>query len=300
MSADAQVVRLGEGREATYETIGDGPPLLTIVGGPGLPASLMRSDASLLADRFRCYLIDPHGSGGSTPPREGSDYDHAGHARFYDEVRRALGLGNVSVLGVSFGGTVALTYAAMYPDVVDRCIAVSAAGTGIDVDAEEGGAAAAEMERMLSRHSDQPWYTAARQVMDAWTERVLGTDDVGELEEMTRIVWPFYFAHPERTEVASAIDELRVLTACDLAASKFWEGGLYQTIDIRPLLKDIRCPVLVICGELDFICGPAQAASIISALPDAELVPIPDCGHVPSIEAPEEYRSAVLEFCGKT
>jgi len=157
-------VTLRDGRAATYEVIGSGEPLLSFVGGPGLSAKLMRLDAQLFAERFSCYLIDPHGSGGSTPPQDETAYDHVGHARFYDEVRRALDLGSVNVHGVSFGGTVALTYAALFPEVTTRCIAVSAFAVGEELDEEEGGDAAAEMEAALARHADAAWYPEAREV----------------------------------------------------------------------------------------------------------------------------------------
>jgi pimeloyl-ACP methyl ester carboxylesterase len=51
-----------------------------------------------------------------------------------------------------------------------------------------------------------------------------------------------------------------------------------------------------VAGELDFICGPAQAKPIASEIPGSQLVMLPGCGHIPSIEAPEQYRHAVVEF----
>jgi pimeloyl-ACP methyl ester carboxylesterase len=115
-------VELGDGRVASYEVIGDGPPLLYFQGGPGFSAALLRDDAELLKDRFSVYLIDPHGSGGSTAPADPSQYDHVGHARFYDEVRRAVGVQTATIMGISFGGLVALTYASLYPEATTRCI----------------------------------------------------------------------------------------------------------------------------------------------------------------------------------
>jgi pimeloyl-ACP methyl ester carboxylesterase len=47
---------------------------------------------------------------------------------------------------VSFGGRVALTYAALFPEVACRCIAVSAFAVGEELDEEQGGEAAAELE----------------------------------------------------------------------------------------------------------------------------------------------------------
>src|SRR5919205_158455 len=93
-------VELPGGRRASYEVVGEGEPLLYFQGGPGYGASLLRDDAALLEDRFAVHLIDPHGSGGSTPPSDPSAYDHIGHARFYEAVREALGLGPVTVMGI--------------------------------------------------------------------------------------------------------------------------------------------------------------------------------------------------------
>ena len=289
-------VLLAGGRRASYEVVGSGIPTLMFPGGPGFAAGYMRGDAELFADTLQSFLVDPHGSGASTPPSHDADYSPEGHARFYDEVRQALGLETVCVLGHSFGATTALTYAALFPRKVERCVAVAAFGIGTGVDASSGGDAGAEMEAMLARHSNAAWYQHARPIMDQWTERILATKDPAEMEEMMAAVLPFYMAHPERPEVAAGIAEFRRHLKADLAAGKAWEGGLYQTIDLRPLLGQIRCPTLVIAGELDFISGPAQARPIASKIQDARLLLIPECGHSPSIEAPAEYRRAVLEF----
>ena len=291
-------VQISEGRVATFEVIGGGgEPLLSFVGGPGLSAKLMRPDAELFAERFTCYLIDPHGSGGSTPPQDETAYDPVGHARFYDEVRQALDLGPVNVHGVSFGGTVALTYAAIFPEVTTRCIAVSAFAVGEELDEEEGGDAAAEMEAALARHAEADWYPDAREVWDDWTARALAATDPEEVRDMLARVFPLYTAYPERPDVRKAIDEARAMLEVDLRAVKVWEGGLYQRGDLRPLLGKIECPTLVVCGALDLISGPAQSRQIAPRVPEAELLILPDCGHMPALEQPQTYRDAVLNWC---
>ena len=288
-----QTVYLKHGRQATVEVVGDGPPMFWFEGGPGLPARLSRPEAALLADSFSIYLIDPPGSGGSTPPADPSQYDHIGHARFYDEVRRALGLPQVTIAGVSFGGTVALTYTSLYPEATVGCIAVSAFAVGTEVD---DGATAAEMERMLSRHSDAAWYRTAKDVWDGWTQQVIDADDPAQVDDMLRAVFPLYFAHPDRADVRALIDWAKSAMRADLEAFKAWEAGLYQGIDIRPLLGTMPRPTLVVSGELDPICGPAQARQIAAAMPDAKLVIVPDCGHFPAWESPEKFRSIVLDW----
>lgn len=291
-----QTVALPGGRTASYQVIGSGRPALMFAGGPGFAAAYMNGDGELLSDVLCSYLIDPHGSGSSTPPASPADYSPEGHARFYEEVRQALGLPAVVVLGHSFGATTALTYAALFPNRTAACVAVAPFGIGADVDAQEGGEAEAAMEALLARHAGSPWYSAARPVMDSWTERLLAATDPAEMEEMMATVLPFYLAEPDKPEVAARLAEMRKLMTADLAAGKAWEGGLYQSVDLRPLLGHITSPALIVAGELDFICGPAQAQPIASGITGAQLVILTGCGHIPSIEAAQPYRHAVMEF----
>ena len=114
-STQSQTVELRGGRRATYQVIGDGEPALVLPGGPGLAAGYMRTAAELFADRWRCHLVDPHGSGGSSPPTDPAHYAPQGHVEFYEEVREALALPAVTVIGHSFGATTTLTYAALRP-----------------------------------------------------------------------------------------------------------------------------------------------------------------------------------------
>ncbi len=295
MGALSESVMLSDGRRAAFEVIGNGPPLLYFQGGPGFSAALLREDAELLADRYAVYVIDPAGSGGSTPPADPAQYDHLGHARFYDEVRVALGVGPAAIMGISFGGIVALTYAALYPEATTRCICVSSRVVGEEGDSEE---AAAEMQTFLARHSGQPWYPEAREIWDEWTDRVLAAQDSREVDAMMAAVLPLYTADPDRPGVNAMIQEWRRDMKSDLAAVKAWESGLWQQIDARPLLAKIRCPTLILVGALDLICGPTQGQLIADNLPGAELLVVPDCGHFIPAEAPEAFRRAVLDFIG--
>jgi pimeloyl-ACP methyl ester carboxylesterase len=290
-------IELAEGRRASYETVGGGEPLLCFPGGPGFPALIVKEDAELLADRFEVFLIDPPGTGASTPEPRRADYDHLGHARFYNSVRDALGLGAVTVHGVSFGAVCALTFASLFPESVTRCIGVSGFGIGVDVDAAEGGAGAERMELMLARHAGAEWYEEARRTLDDFTEIALANDDPMVFKRLADVIMPLYVAHPDRPDVATRLEERTTLPVVpNVDAIKEWESGLYQTIDLRPLVGGISAPVLLIAGELDFITGPVQAHAIAAKIPRCDVVVLPDCGHVPATEEPELYRQAMLDW----
>jgi pimeloyl-ACP methyl ester carboxylesterase len=132
--------------------------------------------------------------------------------------------------------------------------------------------------------------------MDSWTERLLAATDAVEMEEMMATVLPFYLAEPDKPEVAARLAELTRVMKADLAAGQAWEGGLYQSVDLRPVLGRITSPTLIVAGDLDFICGPTQARPIAGGITGAQLVMLLGCGHIPSIEAPQQYRHAVEEF----
>jgi pimeloyl-ACP methyl ester carboxylesterase len=289
-------LELGGGRRATYEVVGTGAPMMMFAGGPGLAASYLRTAAELMADRFECYLVDPHGSGGSTPPTEAAAYDHFGHARFYDEVRAALALERITVFGHSLGGTVALTYAALFPSPCARCICMDGLVASPELEGSDAAAAEADMRRSLARHHDAPWYPEALRAWENWTDLVLAAGSAHEVDELFGVVAPLYFAHPDRPEVHNRLEQWKKEVRFDLAAVKAWEDGLWQTIDLRPLLPKIRCPLLVIAGDDDLICGPAQASTIAGGVDGATLVTIPDCGHDPELETPDELQRVIREW----
>src|SRR5437763_16561614 len=107
-----ETVSLPGGAQATYEVIGNGEPLFYFQGGPGDSASLLRDDAELLADRFAVYLIDPPGTGGSTPAHDPSDYDQQRTTRIHENARRPLAVASATSKGSTVDATVALTQAA--------------------------------------------------------------------------------------------------------------------------------------------------------------------------------------------
>ena len=292
-----KTVELPGGGRASYQVIGRGRPALMFPGGPGFAADYMVPDAEMFSDRLKSYLIDPHGSGGSSPPRDPVEYTPEGHAAFYEQVRRALGLDKVVVLGHAFGAIPGLAYCALFPEAVSHLVCVAgSAVSGEASDPESEKRLQQEWEAALARHSGAEWYEGARSILDTWTERVLATGDPAEVERMMTAVLPLYTAHPEKTEVAAALASMgRYLTA-DLACMKAWESGIYQRFDLRPLMERIQCPALVVAGELDFICGPLHAKTIEENLRDSTTVVIPDCGHMPVCEAPAIYRQAVENF----
>ena len=67
-------------------------------------------------------------------------------------------------------------------------------------------------------------------------------------------------------------------------------------VDMRPWLADIRCPLLVACGDGDLLTPPALSREIVHAVPHARLEVVPDAGHLMSWEQPERVNALLLQW----
>jgi pimeloyl-ACP methyl ester carboxylesterase len=125
-----QIIELLDGRRACLQVVGRGIPALMIPDGPGISASCLSADAGLFPYVLRSYLVDPPGPGSPTRPGDPGEYSPCDLARFYEEVRKTLGLSRVVVLGHASGPSAALAYAAMFPRSTAACIAIARLGVG--------------------------------------------------------------------------------------------------------------------------------------------------------------------------
>ena len=66
--------------------------------------------------------------------------------------------------------------------------------------------------------------------------------------------------------------------------------------DSRPTLAWIRCPTLVLSGDQDNTIPNSLSIEMASNIPDAKLVILPHCGHMPQPEQPEATAAALVEW----
>ncbi len=69
-----------------------------------------------------------------------------------------------------------------------------------------------------------------------------------------------------------------------------------STMDLRPLVKDLQIPSLVLCGEFDEATPPAMSEELASLLPNASLNILPGLAHVPQLQDPEAFFAAIDHF----
>ena len=120
----------------------------------------------------------------------------------------------------------------------------------------------------------------------------------GRLAEVVEQQFP-RLVHRERRADA-VLRQVFTLMAEDVGAAGFirQQTAILGRADSRPTLGSIRCPTLVLVGEGDELTPPERAAEIAAGIPAARLTTVPQCGHLSTLEQPDEVTRALLEWLG--
>ncbi len=165
-----------------------------------------------------------------------------------------------------------------------------------------GGYVAFEFYRRYQEHVAGLILTATRAIPDS-AEAKANRDKMAEVARrsgttaVAQAMLPSLFA-PENFER----DKMLVEFVKEMMESTSVEGvigalaAMRDRPDSTPTLAEIDVPVLIIHGAEDQIIPLAEAEKMAEAIPEAELVVIPNAGHLPNLEQPEAYNDAVIDF----
>lgn len=253
-----------DGFEIAYERVGSGP-LLVFVHGAADDHRGWTPQLTGLADDFTVVAWDEPGSGKSSavPP----DFTLGDYADGLAAVIHHIGLGPAHVAGLSWGGTVVLELYRRHPELITSLIlADTYAGWKGSLPEDEARARVEGLHRMLASTTDH---------FDPAMPGLFAGEPPAEylplLEEVAADVRP---------------ETLRI------------QLPLMAETDQRDLLPTVAVPTLLIWGEQDGRSPLEVAHEFERAIPNAQLVVIPDAGHLSNIEQPERFNEAIRAFCG--
>jgi pimeloyl-ACP methyl ester carboxylesterase len=277
-----------DGVELAYEVRGAGRPLLCLGGGPGEDIRALGNLGGL--DRYRTLILfDARGGGASEVPRDRATCSYTEQRRDVDALRRHLGLPRVDVLAHSVGALTAQHYAAMNRYRVGSLILVSPAGrVARELDR-------AEIAELRARRADQPWYPAARAVV----ERLFSGEPITPGEEERRLAADFApFRYGRWTTAARDHALAAYAPAPDWLPSAFYAGvpEAGEIAERLAFLGAARLRVLVVAGAEDCVMGTRPARLAAECHHMSRTQTLPGAGHYPWLDVPDRFRSAVAEF----
>jgi pimeloyl-ACP methyl ester carboxylesterase len=118
----------------------------------------------------------------------------------------------------------------------------------------------------------------------------------GRMDEVLRANVPFAF-HPRRQADAALVGDYFEMVRRAGAAQLIQQNrAIMARPDSRPLLRRVRCPVLLVCGDADALTPPESSQEIAAAVPQSELHLLPQCGHLLTWERPDEVNAVLLNW----
>ena len=99
---------------------------------------------------------------------------------------------------------------------------------------------------------------------------------------------------PEHTEAKAIFYEMAHRVGADAGANQ--ARALAVREEVVSHLGALSMPALVVWGEEDSLAPVSGGQALADALPNAQFDTIPDCGHLPSLEKPDEYAALLYEF----
>lgn len=264
------------GVELFVRRIGEGPPTVVLHGGPGADHEYLRPGFDALAHGRELVYYDQRGGGRSSVARD-IPVGWREQVADLEALREHWGLERLTLAGYSWGGLLALLYALEHPGRVGRLALVSPAPTW--------RAARDRFEATFARRNLAPALQEERRRLreSGLRER----DPAAFQRRLFELSVAPYFFDPSRAR------ELTPFRITGRTQQEVWQS--LGDFDLRPRLPELRgLPALVVHGEEDPI--PIEAARATAELIGARFEAFPRCGHVPHVEAFEEFRDAVGGF----
>jgi pimeloyl-ACP methyl ester carboxylesterase len=263
---------VGESLNAATPDMAQRPTLILLHGGPGYDHSTLRPYFDRYSDTHQLIYLDHRGCGRSTGEKETWCLD-----QWADDLALfcgTLGIDLPVVFGQSFGGMVAMHYAARHPTGVSKLILSSTAAQfrldeTLKMMSQLGGDHAAEVAHQFFSNPSQDAY-------DAYGDVCL----------------PLY-SYTNAT-VAGAFRD-RAIERPEVALHFFADE--MARMDMRTQIAEITCPTLVIGGTIDPVTPPICSEEISDAIGDnARLQMFEGCGHGPHRDDPEGAERVMRSF----
>jgi pimeloyl-ACP methyl ester carboxylesterase len=243
-------------------------PAVILLHGLGGDMSNWAMTIPALSGKYHVYVPDQIGFGKSDKPV--TNYRVAMLVEFLDVFCKKLGVQKPTIVGNSLGGWTAAAFAIAHPENVDKIVLVDAAG-----------------------------YTSKRWGGPEMTKEALAALNPSTTEGFKRLFGVILYNKAMLTDqfVETALTN-KLKRGDGYTINSFIESILRGEDFLDGKTKEIKAPTLVIWGKNDGLTLLGMGKAFAEDIPGAQLVVIDNCGHVPQMEKPAEFNSALLKFLG--
>src|SRR5262249_20088434 len=269
----------GPGAGLYYEIRGakSSPPLLVINGGPGVDHTYMHSTLyptsalDELAGSRQVIFYDQRGVGKSPALKPGQSCTIADQVADLEALRAYLGYERMDIFGHSFGGYLAMAYAARYPQRIAHLIlSGSSAPKAVDN--------VVLFEKVFPETNER-------------MESIKVTDEASKKAEFMAYLSMLFYSPERRAGYLARVTTINFNTEINELISKDAEK-----LDLTPELAKFHFPTLFITGRFDMNVAPVVAYKIHKAIPNSRLIVFEHSGHLPFYEEQKRFVRLVATF----
>ena len=263
---------VGESLDVETSNMAQRPTLILLHGGPGYDHSTLRPYFDRYSDTHQLIYLDHRGCGRSTGEKETWHLD-----QWADDIAifcSTLSISSPVVFGQSFGGMVAMHYAARHPKGISKLILSSTAAQfrldeTVKMLRKLGGHRAADVAHEFFSNPSKAAY-----------------------ETYGEVCLPLY-SNPNLPAAGTFRD--RAIERPEVAFHFFSDE--MATMDMRAEIANITCPTLVIGGAIDPVTPTICSEAIADAIGDnARLQMLEGCGHGPHRDDPKGAEKIMRHF----
>lgn len=301
-----------EGASVVVEAdrIREKPIAFLLHGGPGADHTSYKPTFSALADRLQLVYIDHRGQGRSARGNP-SSYTLDNNVEDLEALRQYLGLDSIVVIGGSYGGMVAMAYAARYPQSVSHLIAYATVASYEFL---------AKAQQTLKERGTPEQITIAQKLWEGHFEsntelqtyfNVMGSlysyqdnsyknnnsqNPDQQLHDQNFDQSSDQQMHDQTLQPLPQSDHESSHRILSFEATNVAFGGFLRTYDIRSELKNITAPSLILAGRHDWICPPEFSVEIAQLIPRSDLHIFEQSGHMLRTDEPQKLLNTIAAF----
>lgn len=278
-----------------YEEFGTGAPLMIVHGGPGASHDYFLPYLVPLARHNRLIFIDERGSGQSEKLEDSTKYTVENMVEDVETVRKALGLGKISLLGHSYGGVLAQAYALKYQNHLTHLILCSTFPSTSQMNAV--------FKKMIEKMSPELHGRIDKMEKEGLFGHGLPYEQSRYTNEYMIAAWgegyfPYLYQRrpdPNYDPVASGVMSWCLYREMWGSDGEFIIDGNLKSVEYVDRLSSIKVPTLITCGDHDE-CDPSLSEEMHEKIAGSKLVIFPESGHMTFVDQPDSFMETVEEF----
>ncbi len=246
------------GQTIKYYDHGQGEPLL-LVHGLGAEADVWAYCLEPFSQTHRVIAPDLLGFGRSSKPL--INYRIRTFVEMLERFLQALGVPRISVVGHSMGGWISAAFAIQFPERVNKLVLNDAIGLvsgAVEIPIDLRPSSLRNMHEVLEF---------------MFYNKSLATDGLVEA------AYEFHLERNDGPTIASVLETIH-----------------HKLDPLDDQLGGLKAPTLLVWGDCDRVSPLSVAQNYERLIAGAKLVVIPQCGHIPALEKPQELVRHVLEF----